>query len=96
MATRGTAFVDAWTLVHLAMWFVVGANLAAFDQPVWLCWIVFLGGAIVWEVVERYVIHGMLGWVKHPESWLNSWVSDILCAPIGGFAAYYLIGTGGL
>ena len=96
IGVRGTSFVDAWTLVHLAFWFVVGANLASFDTPVWVCWLVFTGVALLWEVVEQLVVHRLLGWVRHPESWWNSWVSDVLAAWIGGFAGYYIIGTGGL
>lgn len=93
---RGQSFVDAWTVIHVAFWLVVGGNLAAFDTPAWLCAIVFGVGALLWEVVEHFVIDKMLGWVKHPESALNSWVSDILAAFVGGYAGYFLIGTGGL
>ena len=91
----GETFFDEWSLVHFAFWFVIGANLAALKAPPWLCWTVFIVGALAWEIVEKFVVDGMLGWVAHPERWFNSWISDILVAPIGGFAGYYLIKHGG-
>ena len=87
MAT-GRSFFDVWSLIHLAVWFVVGGNLEALDLSHWIRWPAILAGAILWEVAERLWFRR---WVKYQESWLNSWVSDILMAFVGAGAGMLLI-----
>lgn len=93
----GRTFFDAWTIVHIAFWLVVGANMGnpTLKISIWACWLTFIVGAVIWEVVEKFVVHQMLGWVAFPEVWYNSWISDILVAPLGGFIGYYMIKSAG-
>ena len=85
------AFLDRWTLIHLAWWFVIGANMEAMHIASWLRWPLIIVGALVWEVIET----GMEKYttlVAAPESYLNRWVSDPLMGIAGGAAGMLLVG----
>lgn len=82
--------IDRWTLVHLAFWFVVGANfnLWGLDNEV-AQWSIVVGGAVVWELVEmtleKYV------WKTPAEKFWDRWVSDILAAIAGAAAGLHWV-----
>jgi fucose 4-O-acetylase-like acetyltransferase len=87
---RGDALLDAWSLVHLAFWFMVGANLAQLNIALWLCWVLTIGGAFVWELIETWLDE--LDWFQMTkESKLNRWVSDPIMACIGMPIGMYVI-----
>lgn len=90
---NGEALLDRWTLVHLAFWFVIGANLEALHVPTYARWLVLMGGAYVWEVIEE-LLEVYTSVVAQPESHLNRWVSDPIMAIVGGLAGMYLMGGG--
>ena len=73
--------IDRWTLVHLAFWFVVGANFTWHGVPLLFAAIGTLVGAVAWELIEltleKYNI------VSGSEKWQNRWVSDIIIAFVG-------------
>ena len=82
----GITLFDVWTIVHFAQWIFICANL---DVLWWkgkstLFPVVFiLAVAIIWEIIERLVFEPS-GIVQHPESWVNTWLSDVLItAPLG-------------
>lgn len=87
----GTAFFDRWTVIHLCFWVVACGNMAAKGVPLWLYALLTLGGAFVWEVLEQYVVERKLGWVKHPESPLNRWVSDPITAVLSGVLCWFFM-----
>ena len=73
----GITFFDYWTVAHIAFWFVVGSSLAGIKMRRAVAYIYCFWVAIGWEVFERFAeSHWPTLWLS-PESWLNSWVSDI-------------------
>jgi hypothetical protein len=88
--TTGTSFFDRWSIVHLAFWFVACADMRARNVPALPYWLITVGVAYLWELFEWQVLEPH-GWVKHPESPINRWVSDPLMAVLAGFAAWFLM-----
>lgn len=88
---NGEALLDRWTLVHLAFWFVIGANMEALHVPGHWRWLLILVGALAWEVVETG-LEKYTNVVAQPESYLNRWLSDPLMGVIGGAAGMLLMG----
>lgn len=88
---RGEAFFDAWTVVHLAFWLVVGANMHALGVPQAWRWPLLVVGALVWEVAET-ALEKYTDLVAQPEGPWNRWVSDPLTSIVGGAAGMFLIG----
>jgi len=88
---QGGSFIDRWTFVHLAFWFVIGANTEALQIPHWVRWPGLLAGAFLWEVVE-HLLEKHTSIVAEPEGYLNRWVSDPLMAIIGGGIGMYWVG----
>ena len=87
---RGEAFFDFWFVVHVAFWFAAGATMAAIGWSWWVSGIVFTVGAAAWELLEKKIIDEKLHLVKHPESAINSWGSDMLAAYLGGYVGFWL------
>lgn len=88
---NGEAFLDRWTLVHLAFWFVIGANMQAIGIDQMWRWPIILVGAYVWEIIETG-LEKYTNLVAAPESIINRWVSDPLMGIIGGTAGMLLLG----
>jgi hypothetical protein len=89
---RGDAFFDAWTLVHLAFWFMVGANMEQLQWPHWVRWSAVGIGAVSWEFFETWLdLKTDLEMTK--ESFANRWLSDPLMAFVGSFLGMLAIGT---
>jgi len=88
---QGGAFIDRWTLVHLAFWFVIGANMEDLQVPHWLRWPLIIVGALAWEVIEQG-LEKYTSVVSEAESCLNRWISDPIMGILGGAAGMYLIG----
>jgi len=88
---RGESFFDAWTVVHLAFWLVVGANFEQVGVPHFWRWAIILVGAFVWEAIE-VVLDSRTDLEMTHEGKLNRWVSDPIMAVAGGAAGMYLIG----
>lgn len=86
----GKTFFDGWSIVHLAFWIVFGSTLAAFhvgeDKTMW--WM--LGIALGWEIFERLAEYMWPIVWAHPESWLNSWISDPLMGVLGVLIGYLI------
>jgi hypothetical protein len=84
----GTSFIDVWTLVHFAFWFVMGADWESIRERRMLpaLWVVslagVLAGAYIWEIVEQFYIEPA-GMAKYPEGWINRWVSDPVVGVLG-------------
>lgn len=87
---RGKAFFDAWTVVHLAFWLVVGANFEQLELAQWLRWVLIMSGALLWEVVE-IALASLTKMEMTQEGRLNRWVSDPLMAVAGSAAGMYII-----
>jgi hypothetical protein len=84
----GKSLFDYWFLAHIAFWFFVGSSLAAAKLNRAIAFAVCVGLAFWWEVFEK----GAEKWWPHiwqsPESWLNSWVSDMLATTFVLIAFY--------
>lgn len=89
---RGNAFFDAWTLVHLAFWFMVGANMEQLDWTQWVRWSSVGVGAIAWEFFETW-LDSKTDLQMTKESFANRWLSDPLMAFVGAFLGMLVIGT---
>jgi len=87
----GDAFLDRWTLVHLAFWFVIGANLQALGVAQMWRWPIILIGAYIWEVIES-LLDEYTNLVMVQESPVNRWISDPLMGIIGGTLGMVLLG----
>ena len=88
---NGEAFLDRWTLVHLAFWFVIGANMQSIGIAQILRWPIILIGAYGWEVIET-ALEKYTSLVASPESHINRWVSDPLMGILGGSFGMVLFG----
>ena len=92
----GATVLDAWSVVHLCFWIVVGANwqaLALKNKALhtwWLPYTVVLAGALLWEVFEGQVLE-KLGFVCYPELWYNRWLSDPLVGLAGVALGLWLV-----
>jgi hypothetical protein len=73
----GISFFDYWTLAHAAFWFVVGSTLAGFKLKRAIAYFCCLGVAFWWEVFERFSEKQWPTIWLSPESWYNSWCSDL-------------------
>ena len=85
----GKTFFDRWTLVHLAFWYVVGANLSSQKVSWWVSFGIMIVGAYLWEAFEQEILEPR-GKVKFPEGKLNRWVSDPLMAVVGGGLGWWI------
>ena len=78
----GHAFLDYWTISHVAFWLVMGSTLAALKIPRLSGLLVCLGIALGWEIFEV----GAEQWWPHvwetPELMLNK-LSDMLTVLVG-------------
>ena len=89
---RGQAFFDAWSIIHLAFWIVIGGNMEQLDWPHVVRWPAILLGAYVWEILESWLDEKtQLKMTK--EGWINRWVSDPVIALVGAFLGMLVIGT---
>lgn len=88
---QGDSFADRWTLVHLAFWFVIGANMEALGMPHSWRWPAIILGAIAWEIIETG-LERYTDIVDEPESYLNRWISDPIMGVVGGALGMYLVG----
>jgi len=80
----GEAIIDRWTFVHLAFWFVIGADMQALGMPHLWRWPLLMIGALAWEVFEATLQAVAPSMVSTHEGPWNRWVSDPLAAFIGG------------
>ena len=87
----GVAFFDRWSVIHLCFWMVACGDMAAKGIKWWLYWPITVGVAYFWEVFEQYIMERKMGWVAHPESLINRWVSDPLMAVIAGVIAWFFM-----
>jgi len=86
----GKSLFEVWSIAHLAFWIFVGSVIWpvwAKDWPWWphrvLTVLVCLVAAFAWEVFEKYAeVRWPDKWL-HPESFINSWISDPLTTIIG-------------
>ena len=92
IGSRGKAFFDAWTIVHLAFWLVMGANFQQLGLFPWWRWSIIIIGAFLWECIE-VALDTLTKMEMTHEGSLNRWVSDPLMAVIGSAAGMYLIAS---
>ena len=88
---QGQAWIDRWTVVHLAFWLVVGANFEAVQVPHAWRWPIILVGALLWELTEELLQKVRPQMICTHEHWLNRWVSDPIMGFVGAGAGMYLI-----
>ena len=88
---NGEAFLDRWTLVHLALWFVIGADMHALGVPHMWRWPIILVGAFVWEIIET-ALEKYTKLVMVQEVPYNRWISDPLMGILGGSLGMVLLG----
>lgn len=74
----GYSLLDYWTLAHLAFWFFIGNSIAGARMSRWKSYIVCLVLALCWEVFEKFAEKKWPDVWQSPESWMNSFGSDLL------------------
>jgi hypothetical protein len=87
----GKTFFDTWSICHFVAGMLIGYNLGAQDVGLPLFVVITLALGFAWEVVERFIEKYAPQMVKHPESPLNSWVSDPIMVLLGGLLGYWLV-----
>jgi hypothetical protein len=94
----GKSFIDVWTLAHLSFWLFVGSLLwpvfsreSFWSRPRMLAFGLCLIAAYGWELFERFAEKRWPQLWLHPESWLNSYVSDPLTTVVGVLGMMYLL-----
>jgi len=80
----GQVLFDVWFVAHVAFWIVAGSSMAAFGVTLKCGLAVMVGGALAWEIFERYAEKKWPDIWKHQENWINAYVSDIGIAGAGG------------
>lgn len=88
----GVTFFDVWTLAHLGFWVVVGSSVWAFKVNKWLALFCCMLLAVAWELFEHFIAYPL--WPNRwqdPESWVNSWISDLLMCFIAVLGIWYLL-----
>ena len=87
----GKTFFDTSTVIHLAFWIFFGSCFAYSRLAMVRTIAIAVVVALAWEIFERYAeLRWPLVW-RHPEGWLNAWVSDPLTAIVGVWFAYWLV-----
>ena len=89
----GRTFLDVWSVVHFAFWLIVGADIRALTSTQTARIVGFevcVVLAYAWEVFERLVLEPR-GFVAHPESLVNRWLSDPLMCVLGVGAGMWMI-----
>lgn len=87
----GTSFIDVWSLVHFAFWIFAGSCLWAVKIPRTNALIASVFAALAWECFERFAEKKWPTYWLRPESWWNSWVSDILMCVFGVLLIWALL-----
>lgn len=86
----GKSFFDGWSIVHLAFWIVIGSTIAAFHVPFLVGMLINMAFAYGWEIFERYAEKRWPNVWRHPESKINSWISDPLMCVLGTIIGYII------
>lgn len=87
----GRTFFDVWSIFHIAFWLYAGSNFWAFKVQKPLALAIGLFMAFGWEVFEREAESRWPHIWSHPESFINSYISDPLTCVIGIFVAWYML-----
>ena len=96
IGTTGRSFIDVWTLPHLAFWIFVGSVLWPFVKDAGAgARLIALGACLIaaylWEGFEKIAeVRWPQLWL-HPESLVNSLVSDPLTTVIGILGMMWLL-----
>lgn len=85
----GYSFFEYWSLGHFACWFWLGTVAAGLKVPRLPAFILGLGLALIWEVLETFAEKWWPKLSEHPESWWNRWLSDPLMCVLGLAIAWY-------
>lgn len=84
-----SSLIDRWSIVHLAFWLVVGADLNLFNIPTAWHWPIVAVGIVAWELVETWLEKN--NWIDGSEDWINRWISDPLVGAVGAALGMYCI-----
>jgi hypothetical protein len=89
-ADTGKAFFDAWTLAHLSFWLFIGSCIwPSVHKFPWLSkqrlipFLACMVAAYGWEIFERVAEKKWPTAWLHPESAINSYLSDPLTTVVG-------------
>ncbi len=89
----GRTVFDGATVVHAAFWLVVSAHVRLFGVGLWPALIAALLLALAWEVFERTAERKWPSLWRHPETWPNAILGDVVFATtFGVVAGYRLLG----
>lgn len=87
----GETVFDVWFVVHLCFWIFAGAQMQAMGLSLRSTCVLMFVLAAAWEVFERFAFKWWPNIWKHPESWPNYIVGDILIAgTLGVLVGYWL------
>jgi len=79
----GTSFFDVWSIVHFCFWVFAGSVAWGAKVQKWWALAASVLFALAWECFERYAETRWPRYWLHPESWWNSWFSDVLMCVLG-------------
>jgi hypothetical protein len=85
----GYSFFEYWSLGHFAFWFWFGTITAGLKLPRLTVFLVSVGLAFLWEIIETFGEKMFPKLAIHPESWWNRWLSDPLMCVLGLLIAWY-------
>jgi hypothetical protein len=91
LGKTGYSLIDVWSLVHFCFWVFVGSCFWARRAQVLVSLGICLGVAVGWEVFERFAEKKWPDTWLNPESWWNSWVSDLSTVLLGVLMIWTLL-----
>ena len=91
MGVTGKSFFDTSSVIHFAFWIFIGSCVAYAKKPLSYAMAGMFVFAYAWEVFERHAEKKWPQYWLHPESWYNSYISDILMGVLGVWFAYWLV-----
>jgi hypothetical protein len=87
----GKAWIDVWTIAHLAFWIFVGSVLWNLKYPRDWMLVGCIASAYAWEMFERYAEKRWSDLWRNPESWGNAWLFDPLTCVLGVLFMWYAL-----
>jgi hypothetical protein len=91
LGRTGYSFFDVWSLVHFAFWIFAGSCLWAAKLRIGYALAGSVLLALAWECFERVAEKKWPDYWLHPESWWNSWASDVLMCALGVLLIWRLL-----
>lgn len=83
--------IDIWTAIHILMFFILGLIFFAYTKKMEVGFAIGMTVAVLWEIVERFILHGYFDIYIFRESYINSFVDVFIWDIVGLFLAYIYV-----